>query len=335
MANSGAATTTSMGKTTVVCIIGSGHSGSTILDKAFGGHPAHFSLGEVTNFAQEFDHNALCGCGKWVKECLFWGPVLQDLNAEFGVHLPEDHAQFSLNYEQVLGGSKAGQSMKDSVLRLLGGKKETDPRVLALGKRTAAVYRAVVKHSGAKVLVDSSKSLGRYLALRQMIGGKGGEFDFRLVHLVRDGRAQLHSSKKDSYTVEVPQEDGTKVKQTFEMARKKDYQQYMAEWYRTNLKLWALRKAGLRPSLLVRHEDLCNHPEATLTRLARWAGSDFHPRMLQLGRNDAHMLCGNSSRLNATEIRPADDSWKAKLDPTLKAQFEKKSGWLNRQFGYR
>jgi len=317
-------------KPVIINIIGSGRSGSTVLDKALGGHPQHFSLGEICNFHQELTANSLCGCGQWIHDCPFWNRIYPEINAQFGIDVLAEPAKFNLIYEHSLSKQGRGSNLKNSLLRVLGLKRENDPKVLAWAERTRFLYNRVLAHTGAKVLVDSTKSAGRLLAMRHLLP----EFDIRAVHLVRDGRAQITSSKSTTYTVEVPVGDGTYEKRTFPMERSKSSTELIDEWYRVNRRMRMLSRVS-SGFLTVKHEDFTANPEKELARIAHFAGTSYDPNMLNLARKDAHMVCGNSSRLNAKEIKASPETWRTELPAELLQQFEQKAGKLNRAFGYR
>ncbi|GIW61108.1 MAG: sulfotransferase [Patescibacteria group bacterium] len=67
-----------MGKYKVVYISGSGRSGSTLLATLLGGQEGWINVGEASRFLFDKKLMALsipCGCGKDVRECIFWKKI--------------------------------------------------------------------------------------------------------------------------------------------------------------------------------------------------------------------------------------------------------------------
>ena len=65
-----------------VYILGSGHSGSTLLELLISNHPKIFALGEIVNIAKVFERNSICSCGKPVLSCSVWSRVLSGFSPE-------------------------------------------------------------------------------------------------------------------------------------------------------------------------------------------------------------------------------------------------------------
>ena len=70
-------------ETTIVYIMGRGHSGSTILDLVMGNHEEMRTVGELTNGFRVA--GVLCSCGARLDECEFW----RDVRAELRDRHPE------------------------------------------------------------------------------------------------------------------------------------------------------------------------------------------------------------------------------------------------------
>jgi hypothetical protein len=96
----------------------------------------------------------------------------------------------------------------------------------------------------------------------------------------------------------------------------------------------ALKFFRKRKSILIRYEDFANYPEKILRIICNHIGVAFEPNMMCLGKKTKHMIGGNPSRINATEIIKPEAEWKYKLDKDLLRLFNKKAGFLNRYFGY-
>jgi hypothetical protein len=147
--------------TKVVFILGSGYSGTTLLDLILGSHSRMIGLGEI--HAKAFDpflnENQLCTCLFRARECHFWSKVLTRLRDLTG--------QESFRLAPV------------------------DVHQHAIVRNTADLFRAIQEVSGAEVLVDSSKRTRRANLLVE-----SGLFEPKIIHLVRDGRGVAYSYLK-------------------------------------------------------------------------------------------------------------------------------------------
>ena len=70
---------------TIIFILASGHSGSTVLDKAIGSLPNGHSLGEIDYFSSFIESDSLCSCGVSHSECKFWIAKREKLIEQTGI----------------------------------------------------------------------------------------------------------------------------------------------------------------------------------------------------------------------------------------------------------
>ena len=168
----------------VVYIVGSGRSGSTLLERMLGALPDVVNVGElVATFRNVLVNDELCGCGQAFSKCPFWTAVghrafggwEQDVVTEFRRLELEVGRQRYLwrNLVPVVGGGRFGAGIR------------------RYGELYGGLYRAILAVSGATAVVDASKGLAHTLAMT-----KGGDIDLRLVHLVRDARGVAFSWAK-------------------------------------------------------------------------------------------------------------------------------------------
>lgn len=152
----------------VIYILGSGHSGSTLVDLVLGSHSAIESGGEFAKYIDYVDpasarpsEKRLCTCGVAVDACPHWQAVRTRLRNEHGSDLQntksEDPAEFQ--------------------------------------RANARVIRAILASARKEYFCDSSKQADRCW---QLLGSE--RFDLWVVHLVRDGRAVGYSYKRKYQT---------------------------------------------------------------------------------------------------------------------------------------
>ena len=158
----------------VLYIAGVGRSGSTLLDTVLGTDPACEGLGELSKLVDRgvFGEN-LCACGLPVPDCPFWREVLK-------LWQPLTRDRDLRAYVHCQRGAEA-----------LFHLQRRTRLIQAYAEATTALFACIQQVSGRTVLVDSSKSPGRALAL-----ARTGTIDIRVLHLVRDPRAVALSMGK-------------------------------------------------------------------------------------------------------------------------------------------
>jgi hypothetical protein len=143
----------------VIYIVGTAHSGSTLLDLMLNAHPDIVSVGEVMRLRSAWINNkpAACSCGIPVAKCEFWLRVDQRARELSGNSLPE------LNM--------LDHSCSDEC---------SAPNVIA--------FRAISDVTGKAFIVDSSKMPGRLGYLMTLKG-----LNVYPIHLIRSPKAQIGS----------------------------------------------------------------------------------------------------------------------------------------------
>lgn len=148
----------------LIYIVGSGHSGSTLLDLLLGSHSGIESGGEINKFPDFFssksklsEHKKKCTCGDHVKDCKYWHRVNQKLTVE----------------------------SRNMGLKITAGDQRE------FSKANYLLYSAMLEVSGKTVLCDSSKQFSR---LKRFLASD--LFEVTIVHLVRDGRAIGYSKQR-------------------------------------------------------------------------------------------------------------------------------------------
>jgi hypothetical protein len=297
----------------VVCIVGVGRSGSTLLDRILGTVPGTVSLNELRPLWRNgFLDNAICACGTAFADCPFWSDVRQRLEFKFPLS-----AQEMLDlHNRVDRGRRLPQLMID---RRLGRFAEDVQKYRRLLK---SLHEAIAECSGADTVIDSSKVPTRALLL-----GGIPEFNVQLVHIVRDVRGVAYSWTKAII------EPGTG-----EEIKRFTAWKSVALWYYRNLVIEALRYR--LPYVRVSYEQLASEPRATvnglLEQLPALSGraatfESEHSVHLQ----PVHSMSGNPHRFRSgpTEIR-VDDEWRRKMPLGTRRFIEITSLPLLAHYGY-
>lgn len=284
-------------RSTQVLYIGSwSRSGSTLLDLILGQIPGFVSVGELRYLWERgLTEGQLCGCGRPVPECTFWGSVLEE--AFGGAAQVHAHEVLSL-WRRVDGLGR--------IPALLAPWRPAALRedLRAFREVLARVYRAVASVSGASTVVDSSK----YAAHGLVVAGTP-DLDLLVLHLVRDSRAVAYSWLRRKLMPEVTREPQyMPVKSPWRSA---------VFWELENLALELLRRASRRSARL-RYDDLTSDPFPALGTALAALGieADLHflrQRTLQLGPN--HTVAGNPLRFRRGNVAIEPDlEWRSRLE---------------------
>lgn len=280
---------------TVLCIIGKGRSGSTLLDTILGQLDGVFSTGELGRLWEWGLLNGYrCGCGERVGECATWRRIVaRTVDGD-----PAPHAEQVVAWqERVLRWPQVPR-----LLRQEPGRLEGWPELRAYTEHLSHVYRTISEVTGARVIVDSTK----WPAAPTPLGLVPG-VDVRVVHLVRDPRAVAFSWQRRKRWRDRPGDE--------EMPRYGAVSS-MASWWARNLTADAIRRRHPGShTALVRYEDLVRHPRRTVTTIARLVGEAeaelpfLDDRTVLL--TPTHTVGGNPGRLDdgPVELR-VDDQWR-------------------------
>lgn len=307
----------------IVYICSAGHSGSTLIDLLLGAHSRVFSLGEIEQLPKNVALDTECSCGERVRACPVWQETLRLMSIRRGVDLLEHPYRLRLGYPlaQVVVDRREQTPVYRLRRKLLLGlyylrlRFNAWPLDLLLGEwrravaNTVELIDTVAALQGADVVVDSSKSYLKALALYRLAPGR-----VRIVLLTRDGRGVLWSNVRRG----VP---------TCRAVR---------GWRNQYRRALPLLEKHVSPDHLqrLRYEALVADPAHAVAGLCRFIGVDYEPAMLDFRAHEHHIANGNNVRLGASSEIRADDTWRRRLPPDALASFQRIAGQLNRDLGY-
>ncbi len=262
--------------TRVLYVAGWSYSGSTIIGRTLTEADAFFAAGELRHVWRDgFLRDEVCGCGAAFSRCPFWGAVTLEAfgrAARVNARALVAEQERALRNRHVLRGPSPSPSYLEAVGRL---------------------YRAVGSVSGARVIVDTSKT-PLYGALLERAPG----LDVRVLHLVRDSRAALAARVRRGYGAH-PVVDLS----------------LWALWHLAAERRWGSMQARY---LRLRYEDFARRPHDALDAIARLAGEpdatfpvdESHEISLRPG----HGIRGNPNKFQRgrTEI-VLDERWRSEL----------------------
>jgi hypothetical protein len=290
----------------LVYIVGCGRSGSTLLERMLGAVPGFANVGELIGlFPRVAQQDQRCGCGEPFSACEFWRAVGR----------------------QAYGGWEPGAvrhvaGLQNQVIRqrfvpyLLAGERAPAAfrgRLQEYVDAYASLYASIAEVSGARVLVDASKSPAQLLALRRIPG-----LDIRVVNLVRDSRGVAHSWNKAGITLPHVH-DRQRQMRTYAPGRT------ALLWSTFQLESACLRAAAPH-SACVRYEDLVASPRRTLERALVTVGMPATGAALDhvddrgVTLAASHGVAGSRSRFTTgrVELR-LDDEWRSALPGRARA----------------
>ena len=282
----------------VLFLAGKGRSGGSLLANLLGQLPGFFNVGELNNLWDwGLVNNYRCGCGLPVRECPTWQAILTEADRLLGDSPLVPLADARIDRDQ------AAVVRWPNLVRLLLARVDRRDRWKALERyttATAAVYRAIVNVTGARVIVDSSRLPIEPIGLGLVPG-----VDVRIGHLVRDPRAVSFSWKRKKLLTD---RDSGEHMDTFGASFT------TVSWVARNFVVELLTRR--HTSTLLQYDELARDPAAVLRSLADLIGEpagslDF----LSSGTATVvptHSVGGNPDRMTSGKvvIKP-DEEWRA------------------------
>lgn len=295
----------------VIYIMGSGRSGSTVLDMALGSLPGTVSTGELANLYVKTDFDReYCSCGNLLASCRFWAKVLAELRKQPDFS-PERYASLQQRFERLrsISGLRSSRVDKDSDFQWYL-------------RASALIFRTVRDAAGAAVVVDSSKSPARALALSY-----SPDIELIPVHLVADPRGVVWSLQRE-WTADAKAGIQHPMQPVSALAT-------TAGWLATN---WAAErvKRGFPQALFLRYEDFAAQPGAAVERILSAAAiasaKDRLPAEIRPGQ--LHLLAGNRVRRQHQVIIRRERAWLQGMSTARKRLVRLLASPLMAKYGY-
>lgn len=270
--------------TQIVYVVGSGHSGSTLLNMMLNAHSEVLGLSEVDVIGRYSATGDQTDTANPLHKP-FWGTVRE-------------------RYEAL-----TQQSFSDIDLECKGYRGWNDDQLAAWQEANRVLFNTVAETSGGHILVDSSKRPERLGLLRSTEG-----LDFRVIHLIRDGRGVANSV----------------------LGKYGKFGKALRSWVEPNLRALRLRKY-FEPGhwIQVHYENLATEPVRELSQICDFLEITYEPAMLDF--QDAYYvgIDGNYRVITQHDSHIAlDERWQRELPPRYRALFALLGGWLNAIYGY-
>ncbi|HLG91922.1 MAG TPA: sulfotransferase [Acidimicrobiales bacterium] len=298
----------------VLYIAGWGRSGTTIVANLLGQLDGFCSVGELRYlWDRGLQQGGMCGCGRPVSDCSFWGAVLEAAFGSVDGSLAADMVSIQRGH------------LRTRHLPLLARQLE-QPGSLAsrYADRLEALYGAVARCSGAQVVVDSSK-----FPADALVASALPSVDFHLLHVVRDPRAVAFSWSRAKLAPGDP--DG--------VIRQRGTLYSTWRWLAWNLLSEGL---GSRPPsryLRIRYEDFVAEPGRHVDAVGQLVSAAVDPSRVLTGTQASlrptHTVSGNPSRF-ATGSVPLqlDEEWRQAMPARARALATAVAAPLLCRYGY-
>ena len=245
-----------MRKKTIVFIIGTGRNGSTLLDMALNSHSEIFSVGELSSFSQDLEvKTSLCGCYNTFSQCRFWNKIIDEVNEERNVDIRKNYHAFNtilpVSYVDKCTNFKFRFLFLLALFKIRKFSLKPSDHIV---DNLCMLYQKVFKSGDMKIISDSYKNVRRAVIISSAFRK---DFNFKFIHLLRDGRAVLNSYMKTNYKVYTI--NSKKLKATTIPLNPQEPEKIVKYWKKVNLESLVFLKFSRRQCYkILKYEDLCN-----------------------------------------------------------------------------
>ena len=283
----------------VLCVLGWGRSGSTLLGRIAGQMDGFFLVGELRYiWDRGLVENRLCSCGMPFVRCPVWREIVSQALEESG---RQSAARMVRLREQGLRTRHLLLDPARARLRHRVGRMGDYPEVLG------SLYRSAQIVSGDRIIVDTSKFPSHGYILQNVPG-----IDLYVVHLVRDPRAVAYSW---TFRKKPKPDHGEGAGKRFMTPH--GLVESALVWDEWNLAIERIRRQDPQRYMLLRYEDFVENPQNTMGRILRFLGEEAElPFVTQreVLLDTPHTFSGNPDRFQSgvVEIKP-DEGWRRKM----------------------
>ena len=290
----------------VLCIAGTGQSGTTLLTRMLGRLPGVVAAGEV-GYLWDWGlvENRPCGCGLPFSDCPFWTRVGQE--AFGGWDRVDPKAILALRKVVNNAGGRLPQPFALAPLLMPRLSRSYQSSLRRYAEVTARVYEGISKATGGAIVIDSMKRPTHVYMMSRHPG-----LDVKVVHVVRDSRGVAYSNVKWVERQRPSQGPYRLRRRPAKTA---------ARWMWIHLAFELLGRLGV-PLVRVRYESLVRSPRDEIRRVAEALEIPISEDDLEFIRGDVvdlaqdHLVAGGRMRMDAGSLPlRLDDQWRTHLSP--------------------
>lgn len=318
----------------LVYLLAASHSGSTLTAMLLNAHPDICTVGELKISSLDSQTLYRCSCRILIHECHFWRDVslqMAEQNLDFDVRdaqtdlLPTRSAYVNRLIRPLHRGPIL-EFGRDGFLSLSRIWRQSRA-IWAV--RNKALIESIGIVSGARYVVDSSKTAVRLKYLRRISG-----LDVKVIRIIRDGRA-VALTYMDSDNFADAKDLVHRGGGTGPTSRPRlDMVAAATRWLRSNRDAEAVLKTIPSSSLLnISYEELCIDVEQTFRKIYAFLDLEYSDKFRDF-RSVSHHVVGNGMRLDRSSIVVLDERWRQVLTAQDLFEFEAVAGRLNSSYGY-
>lgn len=296
----------------LIYIAAPSYSGSTLLTFLLNTHPDIATVGEL-KWGTIDTLTYRCSCGERLVDCAFWLSIkarVEQKGLIFDFDRPPTDFRLHNNSlgDRFMRARNRGpmfEALRSTAIAMLPNCRK---RIAMAARVNKAAAEAILFLQKGRILLDASKDPVRLMHMM-----KTGDFNVRVLHLIRDGRGVTNSTiKKKGLDPETAANDWGQTHRQIE-------------------RLTADMQDGTHRK--VRYEDLCRDTVMECESIFAFLG--LEPSKATLSMEDTpHHVLGNAMRLASMDKIKLDESWRNELDERSLRIFESVAGLQNRRYGY-
>ena len=298
----------------VIHFIGSGRSGTTLLNILLDNHPSITGVGELSYITRHiWPELGYCGCGKRIDNCEIWKDIYKRWIDESHNNMLEEHISLQNDFERYR-----------QIKRLIWKCNWETREFRKYSDYQTKLYRAILDVNNGSIIADASKHPLRVWSLSHI-----PEIDLRVIHVIRDPRGVAWSRKK-SYDKDPKSGLGWNV-------YSQPVWQSALRWIFINL-LSDYVSNRVNKVIKLRYEDLIQNPFDTLLRIGEFVGLRFQNMAHKISSGESitvgHIAAGNRLRMEKHIVLRRDSNWKTNMSGDEKKMVWRITNWLMKKYGY-
>lgn len=294
-----------------IYITSTSYSGSTLLASVLGKHPQIATVSELVEVPKQLNagKDYYCSCGNQILECSFWKELvkrMQYITEDFPENYQVKYLPYSNSYFHKLQFTKKVGIFafwRDRLFSL-------SPKLLAYEKEIANNYivlaNEIAKMNKVDIFLDASKRPINIKFLNKYL-----KANLKVIHLIKDGRGVLDSTKR--------------------YYPKRNDKQIINKWKKVNL--MAEKQIAQLPQRNVYkllYRDFALNPEDELNKIFDFIEVPFTDVLKN--KTILHIIGNNKARMRMTNNIYLDEKWEKTLSKSQFDLFEKIAGDLNRNY---
>ena len=304
----------------LIYILANHRSGSTLTDFCLSALEGVISGGELVRLSMGFAERKhsfgnRCQCKESLADCGHWKSIKERLSVDLQFDGESDWSSLGLYpHKPSVAYTLRVASYACNQLSLHGVPFIADP-LQSYAQNTWRFYESLTKANGGRYLVDSSKTLARFLNLY-----RHRPEDTMVIWLTRDGRGVLNSMTKDLDIKSA--QSVSKIKQCIRGIAT-EQQRFHG----------VFKRLPDSNKLHCKYEDLCANPNQFLQEVADFLGTTASP-LSSLLEKPYHAIPGSEHMKITSDKLIQDDAWKSRLPEQTLDVYAEMAGPIFEKIGY-